>query len=132
MSKDVVFDEISCWYEPTKVIEDADARNGNAAINIEQQSQIMSGSGESPNSKSNACIVRLRSSGSSHGNLDSGAQVSRKGKKKVDPTPIFDVSCGHSNVDGESIGLEMRLNEELGIPLIVTLGARKSRNVADS
>ena len=38
----------------------------------------------------------------------------------MDPAPIFDVSCVHSHVDGESIGLEMSLNEELGIPSVVT------------
>ena len=46
--------------------------------------------------------------------------VSRKEKEKVDHAPIFDVSCGHSHVDGESSGLEMKLEEELGIPLVVT------------
>ena len=38
---------MSCWYGPTKVIEDADAENGNAAVNVEQQSQSLSGPGES-------------------------------------------------------------------------------------
>ena len=52
-------------------------------------------------------------------------QVSHKGKEKVDPAPIFDVSCGQSHVDGESNGSEMSLDEELGIPLVVTLGVRR-------
>ena len=60
---------------------------------------------------------------------DSGTQVSRKGKEKVDPASVFDVTRGDSHVDGEPIGLEMRLDEELEIPSVVTLGARKSRNV---
>ena len=67
--------------------------------------------------------------GSSHGNPDSGAQASCKGKEKVDTPPIFDVSCGHSHVDGESSGSEISLDDELGIPSVVTPSVRKSRNV---
>ena len=91
-------------------------RNGNDIVNIEQQSQSLSGSGESSNNGSNAWTRRLQSSGSSHGSPDSGAQVSRKGKEKVDLTPL-------------SSGSEMSLNEELRITLVVTLSLRKSRNV---
>ena len=47
----------------------------------------------------------------------------------MDTASIFDVSCGYSHVDGESSGSEMSLDEELGIPSVVTLGARKSRHV---
>ena len=47
----------------------------------------------------------------------------------MDPVPIFDVSCGHSHVDGESRGSKMSLDEELGILSVVTLGVRKSKNV---
>ena len=32
VSRDVVFDEMSCWYGPTKVIEDADAGSGNVVL----------------------------------------------------------------------------------------------------
>ena len=39
------------------------------------------------------------------------------------------MSRGHSHVDGESSGSEMSLDEELGIPSVVTPGARKSKNV---
>ena len=42
----------------------------------------------------------------------------------MDPPPVFDVSCGHSHIDGESSGLEMSLDEEL-----VTPGVRKGKNV---
>ena len=56
-------------------------------------------------------------------------QVSRKEKEKVSPTSIFDVSCGHAHVDGESNGSKMSLDEELGILSVVTLGTRKSKNV---
>ena len=63
VSRDVVFDEMSCWYGPTKVRKDVDAGNGNAATNIEQQSQSLSGPSESSNNESNAWIGRLQSSG---------------------------------------------------------------------
>ena len=46
VSRDV-FDEMSCWYGPTKVTKDADAGNGNAVVDVEQQSQSLSGSSES-------------------------------------------------------------------------------------
>ena len=62
MSRDVVFDEMSCWYGPANVTEDADAGNGNAAVNVEQQSQSLSGPGESSANGSNAWTGRLRSS----------------------------------------------------------------------
>ena len=38
VSRDVVFDEMSSWYAPTVMVGDADAGNGNATINAEQQS----------------------------------------------------------------------------------------------
>ena len=48
----------------------------------------------------------------------------------MDSPLVFDVSCGHShNIDGESSGSELSLDEELGIPSMVTPGVRKSRNV---
>ena len=128
VSKDVVFDEMSSWYAPTVMVGDADAGNGNAAINAEQQSQALSGLRESSTSGSNAWTGRLRSSESSHGSPDSVVQVSHKGKEKVDLAPVFDVSAGSSHVDGESSGSEMSLDEELGIPSVVTPGARKSRH----
>ena len=84
ISRDVVFDEMSSWYAPTVMVGDADAGNGNAAINAEQQSQALSGPRESSTSGSNAWTGRLRSSESSHGCPDSVVQVSHKGKEKVD------------------------------------------------
>ena len=59
MSKDVVFDEMSCLYGPANVTKDADARNGNVALNVEQQSQSLSGPSESSANGSNAWIGRL-------------------------------------------------------------------------
>ena len=59
----------------------------------------------------------------------SGRGESPKGKEKVDLLHVFDVSCGHSHIDGESSGSEMSLDEELGIPSVVAPSVRKSRNV---
>ena len=59
VSRDVVFDEMDYWYGPTKVTKDANARNGNAAITVEQQTQSLGGPNESSNSGSNAWIRRL-------------------------------------------------------------------------
>ena len=47
----------------------------------------------------------------------------------MDSTPVFDVLYGHSHINGELSGLEMSLDEELGIPSVITSGVRKSRNV---
>ena len=47
----------------------------------------------------------------------------------MDPPCVFDVSCGHSHIDGESSGSQLSLNEELGIPSVVTPSVRKIRNV---
>ena len=46
----------------------------------------------------------------------------------MDLNPIFDVSCGHFHVDGESSGSKMSLDEKLGILFVVSLGTRKSRH----
>ena len=96
VSKDVVFNEISYWYGLTKVTKDVDVGNGNVVVNIEQQTQSLSGPGEPSNNGSNAWTGRLPSSGSTDGSPDSGAQISRKGKEKVDPPPFFDVSYEYS------------------------------------
>ena len=86
------------------MIEVANARNGNATINVEQRSPNLREPSESLNNRSNARTRRLQSSDPSHGSSDSNAQISCKGKEKLDPTPIFDVSCGHSHVEREMSG----------------------------
>ena len=85
------------------MIEDANVGNGNAAMNVEEQSQSLSGPSESLANGANAWTGRLRSSGSIDDSPNSGTQLSRKGKEKVDPPPVFDVSCSHSHIDGESV-----------------------------
>ena len=59
----------------------------------------------SSGSHSSPWTGRLRSGESPQSNVDSGMQVSRKGKEKVDQA-MFDMNVGHSYVDGESSGLE--------------------------
>ena len=54
VSRDVVFDEMSCWYDLAKVTEDANARNSNAIVDVEQQSKSLSGPSESSTNGSNA------------------------------------------------------------------------------
>ena len=83
----------------------------------------MSGCNESSNNGFNAWTRRLRSSSSSHGSPNSGTELLHKGSEKVDLALVFDVSHGHSHVDGESNDSEISLNEELGIPSVVTPGA---------
>ena len=42
---------------------------------------------------------------------------------------MVDVNAGHSYVDGESSGSEQSIDDELGIPFVVTPGVRKTRDV---
>ena len=69
--------------------KDADARNANIVVNVEHQSQSLSGPSESSNNGSNAWTGRLQSSGSFDDNEDSRMQVPHKGKEKLDPAPVF-------------------------------------------
>ena len=82
----------------------------------------------SSGSHSSPWTGRLRSGESPQSNADSGMQVSQKEKEKVDQ-PMFDVNASHSYVDGESSGSEQSIDDELGIPSIVTPGVRKTRDV---
>ena len=59
----------------------------------------------------------------SHDSSDGGLHVSCKGKEKVDIAPNFYVLVSHSHVDRGVSDSKMSLDEELGIPSIVTLGA---------
>ena len=70
----------------------------------------------------------MRSGESPQSNADSGMQVSRKGKEKVDQ-PMVDLNAGHSYVDGESSGSEQSIDDELGIPSVVTPRVRRTRDV---
>jgi len=48
VSKDVVFDEMVSWYPPLKIAEDGEARNVDVTSNVEQESQLISGSNSIP------------------------------------------------------------------------------------
>ena len=45
---------------------------------------------------------------------------------------MFDVNAGHSCVDGESNGSEQSIDDELGIPSIITPRVRKTKDVFES
>ena len=56
-------------------------------------------------------------------------QVSRKGKEKVGEAPCMtSVSLGSSHVDVDSDGSEQSLDEEFGIPIVRTPGARRAHD----
>ena len=53
--------------------------------------------------------------------------VSRKGKEKVDEPPmVLDASTDHSIMGEDSSGSKMSLDDELGIPIMQTLGGKKA------
>jgi len=54
LSRDVVFDEMVSWYPPLKITEDGEVRYGDVPSNVEQESQLISGSQESSISGSNS------------------------------------------------------------------------------
>jgi len=43
VSRDVVFDEMVCWYSPLKITKNGKARNDDVPSNVEQKSQLISG-----------------------------------------------------------------------------------------
>ena len=118
VSREVVFDEMSCWYGSANVIEDADAGNGNAAIDVEQQSQSLSGPSESLSNGSNAWTGRLQSSGSTDGSPNSGAQISRKGKEKVDCHKFWPMHGVHLLTCDSSIGVPLPSHFYVVTPVI--------------
>ncbi len=63
VSKDVVFDEMVSRYPPLKIAKDGEARNGDVPLNVEQESQLISGPQESSisGSSSTPWKGRLRS-----------------------------------------------------------------------
>ena len=80
------------------MIEDVDARSDSVVQDVEQQSQVLSGPGESSNSGSNISpwMGRLQSGAPSHGSAKNGTHVSQKGKEKVDQPIFLYVSTGDS------------------------------------
>ena len=103
-------------------------RYADAVPRVQQQSQELSGPRESSSSGSigSPWSGRLRADASARDTTGAGTHVSRKGKEKVDQPFVPDVSAGHSFVDGDSSGSKQSLDEELGIPAVVTPGVRRN------
>jgi hypothetical protein len=60
VSRDVVFDEMASWCSPMKIIEDGEAKNGDVLSNVEQESQLISGSQKFSISGSNSIPWKRR------------------------------------------------------------------------
>ena len=118
VSRDVVFNEMSSWYSAKKVVG-ADLDENVVAENVRQESQTLSGPGES------SCSKSVDKPWSGKPRVQVTTDVSRKGKEKVfEP---FDIFAGHSTMDGgDSSGSEMSLDEEFGIPAMKTPGVKKA------
>ncbi len=43
-----MFDEMVNWYSPLNIAKDGEARNGDVSSNVEQESQLISGSKSTP------------------------------------------------------------------------------------
>jgi len=99
------------WYSPLKVAKDGEARNDDVSSNVEQESQLISGTQESSinGSSSIPWKGRFRSSNIVHGS----SQTSSK----------------NSHVDGESNDSEKSEGEELRITLATTPRARMAKKV---
>ena len=96
--------------------------NGNVvAENVSQQSQTLSGPGESSSSQS----IERPWSGRLH--PASSENASYKGKEKVgDPMVLPNIFAGHSTVDGDLSGSKASLDDELGILVMRTPGVKKA------
>ena len=121
VSRDVVFDEMSTWYSAEKVCG-ADLDDNFVMQKASQESQVLSGPSESSCSKYVENPWKTRKT-----HEQAAPNVSRKGKEKVDEPPmVLDASIDHSGIGGESSGLEMSLDKELGIPIMRTPGVKKA------
>ena len=110
----MVFDELNSWYRVQNGIQDDVEKEDVLEKGVQQESQKLSGPGESSNMPTKAInpwSKRLRSGSSNVSTGSAGSKIgSIEGKEKVDEQMIgFDV--GHSSGD-ES------LDEELGIPSV--------------
>jgi hypothetical protein len=102
VSRDVVFDEMVSWYPPLKIVEDGEARNGDVPSNVEEESQLISGTQDSSISGSNSTPWkgRLRSSNI----VDGSSQTSSR----------------NPHVDDESSNSKKNVGEESRIPSVTT------------
>jgi hypothetical protein len=60
VSRDVVFNEMANWCSPMKIIKDGEAKNGDVLSNVEQESQLISGSQKFSISGSNSIPWKQR------------------------------------------------------------------------
>jgi len=99
------------WYSPLKVVEDGEARNGDVSSNVEQESQLISGTQESSISgfSSTPWKGRLRFSNIVHGSSQTSSRS--------------------PHLDDESCDLEKNVGEESRIPSIITLRVRMAKKV---
>jgi hypothetical protein len=109
VNRDVVFNEMVSWYPPLKIAEDGEARNADVPLDVEQESQLISGPQESSicGSSSTPWKGRLRSSNI----VDGSSQTSSR----------------NLHVDDESSDSEKSVGEKSRIPLVTTPGARMAK-----
>ena len=121
VSRDVVFDKMSSWYNAEKGCG-ADLDDNVVVENVRQDSQVLSGPRESSCSKS---VEKSWSTGKPH--VQVAPNVSWKGKEKIgEPHIVPNILAGHSFVDGDSSGSEFSLDDELGILAMRTPGVKKA------
>ena len=125
VSRDVVFDELACWYSEFQDGTEIDVNETVVTGNTGPQSQVLSGPQKSPSTTSvqNPWSGRLRGSVSPV----TSSNVSRKGKEKVKDSTLPELSAGF-DFDGESSGSEQSLDEEFNIPIVRTPGAKKAQS----
>jgi hypothetical protein len=76
VSRNVVFEEMVSWYSPLKIAEDGEAKNGDISSNVEQESQLISGSQESSisGSSNTPWKRKLKSLNIVHGNSQTSSR----------------------------------------------------------
>jgi len=104
-----VFDEMVSSYPPLKIVENGEARNGDVPLNVEQESQLISGPQESliSGSSSTPWKGRLRSSNI----VDGSSQTSSR----------------NPHVDDESSDSKKSVSEKSIILSVTTLGAQMAK-----
>jgi hypothetical protein len=87
-----MFDEMVSWYSPLKQAEDGEARNGDVSLNVEQESQLISGPQESSISGSNSIPWKGRSRSSKI--VDGSSQTSSRNSHVDDESSDLEKSVG--------------------------------------
>ena len=121
VSRDVVFDEMNNMFGVVQSIE-ATLDERVDLQNVQQELQTLSGPRECSSSKS---VQNPWSTGRM--NVQGSSNALQKGKAKfVEQADVPYVSLGNSINDGNSSGSDASLDEELGIPIMHTLGVKKA------